>query len=693
MFGMLSVIIFLIADYHHAFGKQQILPLQEETIQRDATYLNQLNDLSYHLLELHHYDSAKVYINEALHLADILGDREGEAYALSNLGNYYMDRGLPDSVVQLLDNKIANYQNTSKEITLGNLLANAHNMLGNFTRGLEIYLQMLELAEQKGEKRMAIGITQNIGNNYQSLGDIPAAVYAYLSSLEMAEEINDTLIIAVVLDNLGTINSNEGNYEIAEEYLYRALNMNQQTGHLMNQITNHMSLGGLYKNMGRFDEAQKNYDRVLELSDEIGHSLSKIQALYNLGLLNSQMENYAKSLQFFEESLEMSRDHNILIGTYFNKNGMAGVYSETGDYARAIELYLEALLVAEMVDAKEMIRGTLQNLHESYAAFGDSANAYRFLKQYTDLTDSLSQTERIEALARQESILGLRSERERTELLQDSLRVQRTNTIITWVLLGIIVAALLTTIVLYHKKKKTNLILRSQSEELRNVNDVKDRLLSVLAHDLRTPITNIKGVLYLIREKLIDKEDLEKSLGQIDLQLEQDINTLTNYLQWAQSQRDGIKVRMEFKSIPELLNKAVSKIKQSAEIKDIYLKIITDKEIYVELDEQLFNVIIRNLLSNAVKYIDEGGQIIIRASQNEKNVYISVEDNGKGIPYNLQPTLFKPFAKVHASVGYGEIGTGLGLSICKEFAVKMGGDLTFESTPGVGTNFLLTLNK
>lgn len=691
--GFLLAILTAIITIHNVFGIQDSRSTQGEIISRDTTFLRHLNEHCKHLLESNQPDSARIYIDEALHLAEVLNDIEGESYAISNLANYYMDRGLPDLVVGLLDDTIVKYQNTGKEIQLGNLLANAHNMLGNYTKGLEIYLLMRDLAEEKGERRMVIGITQNIGNNYNSLGDIPAAIHAYLTSLEMAEEINDTLIVAVILDNLGSINVNEGNYEIGEEYLHRSLEMNLQIGNLGNQITNHMSLGGLYKNSGRYIEALENYERVLELSAMLGHTLSRVQALYNLGMLNSEMKNFDEAMKLFEESLNLSREYNIPVGSYFNQKGMAEVYSNRGELARAIELYEAALRIAELVQATEMIRSTLQSLHENYAAYGDSANAYHFLKRYTELTDSLSQTARVEALARQESLLGLRSERERSGLLQETIHTQRINTTIILILLSVIIIALGTTILLYHKKRKTNLLLREQSEELRNANDMKDKLLSVLAHDLRTPISNIKGVLYMIREKLLDKKDIEQSLGQIEFQLEQDINTLTNYLQWAQTQRDGIKARMELKSIPELLEKEVIKIKQSAENKSICLKTITDNDMHAPVDAQMFSVIMRNLLNNALKYVNEGSQIIVRAFQTDEKVFVSIEDMGEGIPYHLQPDLFKPFAKVYSTAGVGEIGSGLGLSICKEFAQEMGGDLTFESKPEVGTTFTLTLNK
>lgn len=681
------------ATWQDVNGMPAMQVIGQESTVRDTTYLRLLNEKSVRFLESNQPDSARLLIDEALHLSDILADIEGEAGAVNNLAHFYLNKGMPDSVVSLLNDTIIRYEGTVKEIELGNSLASAHNMLGNFSRGLEIYLQTRYLAELRGDDRMVIGITQNIGNSYNALGDVTAAIDSYLTSLEMAEAINDTLIISVVLDNLGSINVEDGNYELAEEYLFRALEMNIQIGHKRNQITNYMSLGGLFRATERFAEAQESYDRVLELSENLNHILSGIQARYNLGLLKTEMKEFDRAMELFEESLSLSIEHNILIGSFFNQSGIAGVYAETGNYARAVELNELALEIAESVNAVDLIRGTLQNLHETTAATGDSAMAYRYLLRYNQLSDSLSQTAREEALARQQILLGLRSERERSELLQETINAQRINSIISLVLLGVIAAALFTTIMLLQKKRKSNTLLKKQSEELRDVNNMKDRLLSVLAHDLRTPISNIKGVLYMIREKVLNNEDVEKIIADIDFQLEQDIHTLTNYLQWAQTQRDGIKAEREPISVSDQLQHVVSSFRNAAENKGIFLKTITDKEMKVMGDNQMLTVIIRNLLTNAVNYVEPGGQILVRSVQRDDTILITVEDNGKGIPENLQPTLFEPFSIPKGNRNGYKLGAGLGLSICKDFALKMGGDLTFISSPQTGTTFTLSLHR
>jgi len=404
---------------------------------------------------------------------------------------------------------------------------------------------MRDLAEERGEDRMVMGITQNLGNTYGSLGDIPEAVNSYLTSLELAEEAQDTVVIAVVLDNLASLNEKAGNYELAEEYLIRALDLNKRINNRSNQITNHMSFGILYKNWGKYDLAEQNYSKVLEISEDLDNVISEIQGLYNFGLLYDETEEYDRAMEMFERSFEMSREYGIGIGAFYNQNGMANVYADLGESDQAAALFEQALEIAESVGAQDLIRETVKNLHETYEKMGDTLRAYPYLKRYTAMRDSLAATERENALARQEVELGLRLERENRELAEAAFRAEERNFKITAALLGILLIVLIFTIWLYRNKKEMNSKLRSQTEELMNVNKEKDKLLSVLSHDLRSPLSNIKGVVYLIRENVLKGKDINKALDEIDAKLQSGINTLTNYLQWAQSQRDGIVANVE----------------------------------------------------------------------------------------------------------------------------------------------------
>ncbi|NBC66328.1 MAG: tetratricopeptide repeat protein, partial [Bacteroidetes bacterium] len=441
-----------------------------------------------------------------------------------------------------------------------------------------------------------------------------------------------------------------------------------------------------------YDLARQNYERVLEIADQLGNVISKIQAIYNLGVLYTETGDTDRALESYRESLRLSQENNIPIGFFYNHAGMGDLYVELDHYDRAIENYQQALEIAEKVQATDMVKTGLLNLYETAEESGDTALAFTYLKRYSALTDSLAQTEREDALARQEAMLQLRSERERSELLEETVETQRINTIMISVLGGVMLIASIWLVVLYRKKKKANDLLKNKTKELEEANNVKDKLLSVLAHDLRTPISNIQGVVYMIRENMLDTEDIDTALNHIDFQLQQGINTLTNYLEWAQDHRGGISADLEDITLIEIVNTAIHEIQKSAENKNVEIKNIVDPKISALADKHMMNVILRNLLSNAIKYVDAGDIITVNANETNNTVELSVKDTGKGIPADKLKNLFKPFNRVTRGTK-GEIGTGLGLSLCKEFIEKQGGSIRCESEVGKGTTFTVVLQK
>jgi signal transduction histidine kinase len=653
-----------------------------------------LNEQALDMLKSENSDSAKVLIDEALSLAVLLNDYEGEAEATTNLANFYLDRGRPSSVIELLEDDFDRFLNSKNAVPIGNLLGTAYSRVGKYRESLEMYLQTRELARERGDERMVMGITQNLGNTYSSLGDIPEAIESYMTGLELAEEARDTLVIAVVLDNLAAMNTQLENYELAEEYLVRALELNKSLGNRNNQITNHMSLGVLYKDWNKFDLAEENYNKVLEISEELDNVITEIQGLYNFGLLYDETQDYERAMTMFERSLEMSREYEIGIGVFYNQSGMANVYSDLEDYERAADLFEGALTIAESVGAQDLIRETVRNLQETYESMGDTLSAYPYLKRYIAMRDSLADTERENALARQEVELGLRLERENRELAEAAFRAEERNFKITISLLAVLMIVLIITIWLYRNKKEMNRKLRSQTEELISVNKEKDRLLSVLSHDLRSPLSNIQGVVFLIRENVLKGKDINKALDEIDAKLQSGINTLTNYLQWAQTQSKGIEAKIEPVDLHQIVKNIIDEFSTVARNKNIV--ILNNIEVNTKAlgDPQLFSVILRNLISNAVKFVPAGGsgKVIVSAKETSNAVEVHVKDNGAGIEENQKKNIFKAF-KPGARDSDGKMGTGLGLSICKDLAEKQGGTIYFESEAGSGTTFTVKMKK
>lgn len=665
---------------------------QRTFIQKDQQYLDSLNKRIDTLITTGKMDSVQIFIDEALLLADLLNDREGEATAYVHLGNYFLDRLMPDSVIVNLEEPYKRLYDTSAGLRMGNAIATAHARNNDPAFSLLIQEDLLERALREENRRMYAGITQNMGNNYSSLGDLESAIDHFLISLEMGEELADTSIMIVVLDNLGNLNRDAGNLELAENYISKALELAQIKGNVRNQLTSHLNLGIVYNRTGDYEQAEYHFKRVIEIGNQLGNVFSKVQALYNMGEMYANMGNYTQALETYEESLNMSRDLNIQMGMFYNQGGIASVYDELNDLERSIQYYENAVELAETFPSNEQLITVLKNLSDVYAKSGDITSAYSLLQRYSTLQDSLRQTEREEALAKQEVLLGLRTERETREITESALRKEQQGKFIITLLLIALSVILVGLIILIVNKLKANKLLEKRKEELSKANEDKDRLLSLLSHDLRTPISSLMGIVHLIRSNLINREELNRALDQIDANLQKEINTLTNYLQWAKNQKDGIKAKIEPINVTEISQKVVNESRKIAKNKGVLIENNLPESLIIDGDRLMISVILRNLVSNAVKYTKKGEKVSLDVIEKDTEISLSVKDNGLGIPTDKQNQIFEAFHMSYEGTN-GEIGTGLGLSICKEFADKQNADIHFESEPGKGTTFYLTFRK
>jgi len=665
---------------------------QETERERNQEYVLELNNKAADLIAEGNLGDAKTIINDALSVSYVIDDDEGKAFAYSNLGNYFFSMGMADSVIAALNEPYTQLQHTSRAVNIGNLIATAHRENASFSDALQIYQEVLEKARAEENQSMQAAIKQNIAGVYESLGDYPAAIDHYLESLSLAEQLGDSQTRAVVLENLGTLNLSEGNYELAETYIKQALEINLDIGNPRYITGNYINLGILYKSTERFDEALESYQKSLELGNQMGNIVTKLQSYYNIGILYNEMGNYEKALEYFQESLEMSRQNNIRIGYFYNYSGMGDTYLSLENYSEAIRYFEDALEIAESLSQVEFIKNILNKLSLANESGGDTAAALNYLKRYNSITDSIATTEREEALARQETLLNLRTERQNRELAEQALASQRNALIRSLILLFVVALALVGLFIFYQKKNRMNRQLRERTVELQKVNTEKDKLLSILAHDLRNPLSGLQGVVYLIQEGVLNNKDMDLMLKEVDHRLQHGITILSNYLQWAQNQKDGIETNMEPVNVREVVEECLTGFKHSSQKKGVTIEIEIPGNLTMLADNNMMQVILRNLISNSIKYVDENGVVTITAVEESNRVKLSVSDNGVGIPELKKGDIFKSFSYTRIGTR-GETGTGLGLSICKDFTEKQGGNISFVSESGEGTTFTIELMK
>ncbi len=233
------------------------------------------------------------------------------------------------------------------------------------------------------------------------------------------------------------------------------------------------------------------------------------------------------------------------------------------------------------------------------------------------------------------------------------------------------------------------LIIESQTEELKVLNTTKDRLFSIIAHDLRSPLSSLKGVMQLLDNEYISKEEFKELSKRLQQNVDNVHGMLENLLLWSLSQMEGIKPNVKPFNLNFIIDETVLLFKEISLQKQIEINIQSPQILQAIGDEYQIRTILRNLLNNALKFTPSLGQIIIDSSVKGQFVNLKISDSGVGIERNDLAQIFSnPKLKTGTA---GEKGTGFGLFLCKELIEKNGGSIGVNSEFGRGTTIDILL--
>ncbi len=233
--------------------------------------------------------------------------------------------------------------------------------------------------------------------------------------------------------------------------------------------------------------------------------------------------------------------------------------------------------------------------------------------------------------------------------------------------------------------------IRKQNKELENLNLVKDKVFSIIAHDLRGPIGNIESLLQFFTEGALSEMELKKLFTQLGTTVHETSGMLDNLLNWAQNYIQDAEVKKEHFDLKKLFDEIIQLNEIPALTKGVTINNQINQSIEVNADLDMCRLVLRNLVSNAIKFCSAENTISLSAETQNHLATICVKDNGAGISEENKLILFKE--NVHLTT-YGtanEKGTGLGLMLCKEFVNKNGGNIWCVSELGKGSAFYFTL--
>lgn len=235
-------------------------------------------------------------------------------------------------------------------------------------------------------------------------------------------------------------------------------------------------------------------------------------------------------------------------------------------------------------------------------------------------------------------------------------------------------------------------IVTERTSQLTTANTVKDRLLSVMSHDIKSPLNSLRDVLQVYNRGAITREEFGKFAQHIEGDLSKTSMLVENILYWTANQIKGVQVRIEKFDLSALIEENVNLFQTIADNKKIAITYQVTKNLMIRSDRGIMNFVIRNLLANAIKFSFEDSTIKILVTEETDSPLIMIQDHGVGMDEETIASLLRPGGAKTIDGTDKETGTGLGVALCRDYLKKIGGQLSIESSKGRGSAFSILLN-
>ncbi len=582
---------------------------------------------------------------------------------------------------------------------------------GNFVVSLEYFEKSLEINLSIGNKQGTTKNYLNLGNIYRDQGIYTKALELYLESLREFEEVNDLLGLILCYNNIGIIHNAQGSYDLAIEYYLKSFEICKKINNKREMAMCLNNIGNVYRNIESYGKALEFYKESLSIADElndkrgIGISYGNIAIIYRLqGLHLLSTEYYQKALQIAEETRDKSGISRHLgnIALLYNSMGEVEESHEKkqNNYHQAIEYAEKALDIAMEIEALPLVNFNYNILSKAWEGMGNFKKAFQYLNLYNQTRDSLFNDDKTRAITEMQT--RYETEKKQQEIKNQKLiiesqeiknRQQRTRqnllALISVFILFIAIISILGVIVIKRKNQK----LSFSETELRQTVQTKDRLFSIIAHDLKSPFTALMGLTELISNRSIQMS-MDELLEYSNLIHQSSKNLLVlieNLLMWSRSQTGRITFNPQHIKLGELVKSEVNILEVQAHNKGITITNNIFDKLNAFADIDMISVVFRNLVSNAIKFTPIGGSITLSSENLNNMIFISISDTGVGIPPEVLDKLFNTGESLSTKGTNNEAGTGLGLIICRDFVKKNGGTITVDSIIEKGTTFTFSL--
>lgn len=539
-------------------------------------------------------------------------------------------------------------------------------------------------------------------------------------------------IKAVVNNNLALCKRSKGDHRGAIVLFRKAINFRQMVDYNLGLAYQYHYIANSQIELDQIDSALMNLKKSKEFNDKFSASeeernnesvylYAEIDLLYSKAFF--KMNKIDKAYEYFQNALNKFDEANNNAGKIRVLLDVAYIEIDKNNYDQALKLYKQAFEQANQYDFDYYKIASMNNIAELYLKMGADDKAIKFFINAKNLNDSLNKINEKETLLlieeniRSENTAKSIEDTKEAELI-NQLKLRKQKYFIIVLIISVILMFVIS-IILYRnykiKKKKNkelseiNSLLSTSKEELSFKHDAllesenelkeavatKDKFFSIIAHDLKNPVstyTNSLDLLSKMYDEMQDDERLEfiTELYKSSIHMK---DLLDNLLTWSRTQNGKIAFTPELCTPYSITENVISLLSDNAKAKQITIINNIDKQLEIFADLNMLSTVFRNLISNAIKFTRNNGEIIVSNSSESQQILFNVQDNGIGIPSDKIPKIFSIDNTYSSNGTNNEKGTGLGLILCREFVEKHNGKIWADSKIGSGSVFYFTISN
>ena len=639
------------------------LKTQNTFVETDTLYINKLIDLA---TEQRFYNSDSLYIlaNKALKLSEKADYKNGQATAYMQLGNYYSDNG-------------------------------KHN------QGIEHYGSASELANELEDSDLRLVAVNDLAGEYGYKGDYAMALKLYLEAIELADLVQNKNMQSILNENIAELFVSQKDFEQAMKFYKKVKKINDEIGNPVFMAETMSNMASAYADMGELDQAMFSINSSIRIFEK-EKKMDWLAYAYEIkGKVYLKQEKYNWAMYWYKQSELIHKDIDDERSEIALLNGMAEAnFGAKNDSVS--EVYAnKALNLSTKLDYMSGTKDCAKILYAINKNKGAYEKALYFHELFQQISDTLSRSENQKSL----TLLKTKFEydQQKEQLILENDKALAKQKMYVYSTLFILIIFLCITFLIRRneriQKKLNKELLTKQTDlekseiHLKEVNQTKNKLFSIIGHDLRGPIGAFQGLIKLFKDGEMTEKEFIAFVPKLKTDIDNIAFTLNNLLSWGQTQMNGAVTAPGITSLEHIVEENIGLLSEIASSKSITLVNTIESNTITYSDSNQIDIVIRNLLSNALKFTPDNGMVTVGAVQKSNFWEVHIRDSGIGMD---EETLGKIFNKDSTHTTYGtndEKGTGLGLSLCKEMVEKNKGMIWVDSAVNKGSSFYFTIPK